>query len=151
MTSNEIRRYAREKYIEPAMARGQREVCVRAGDVHKALALKNRVPIVCQALESKLFLKENNLVLESKEGPPSGLSTSVIFTYRIGREQQQTDMDRSSAHVRYKNPALLELLKLKGIGKELFATLGGGENFLRSERQALNESLLKRERERSVL
>jgi hypothetical protein len=135
MTSDEIRKYAREMYVEPAMAKGQREVRVRAGDVHKALAMKNRVPIVCQALESKRFLKENNLVLESKEGPPSGLSTSVIFTYRIGKEQQsQTDRNLPSARGRYKNPALLELLKLKGIGKELFASLGGGENFLRSER-----------------
>jgi hypothetical protein len=151
MTSDEIRKYAREKYVEPAMAKGQREVRVRAGDVHKALAMKNRVPIVCQALESKRFLKENNLVLESKEGPPSGLSTSVVFTYRIASEQPaRSEARRLAAQGQYKNPALLELLKLRGIGKELFASLGGGEEFLRSEREALNESLLKREREHGV-
>jgi hypothetical protein len=151
MTSDEIRKYAREKYVEPAIAKGEREVRVRAGDVHKAMALKNRVPVVCQALESKLFLKENNLVLESKEGPPSGLSTSVVFTYRIEKEEpSRAAVSQPSALGKYKNPALLELLKLRGIGKELFASLGGGEEFLRTEREALNESLLKREREHGV-
>jgi hypothetical protein len=151
VTSELIRKYAREKYVEPAIAKGEREVRVRAGDVHKALALKNRVPVVCQALESKLFLKENNLVLESKEGPPSGLSTSVVFTYRIEKEEpSRAAVNQPSAQGKYKNPALLELLKLRGIGKELFAALGGGEEFLRSEREALNESLLKREREHGV-
>jgi hypothetical protein len=150
MTSDQIRKYARETYVEPAVSRGQREIRVRAGDVHKALALKNRVPIVCQALESKLFLKENNLVLESKEGPPSGLSTSVVFTYRIERSTE-LQPDQATRLVQYKNPAPLELLKLRGIGKELFASLGGGEEFLRQERQALNESMAKRERERDAL
>jgi hypothetical protein len=150
--AQDIRDYARKRYIEPALQRGDRKIQIRAGDVHKAMRFENRPAMVCQALASKIFLNENNLALESKEGPPSGLSTSMVYTYRIGKEQQLlTNASQPSAQGRYKNPALLELLKLKGIGKELFASLGGGENFLRSEREALNESLLKRERERGVL
>jgi len=147
MTSDQIRKYAREKYVEPAIARGEREIRVRAGDVHKALTLKNRVPAVCQALESKLFLKENNLILEAKEGPPSGLSTSVVFTYRIAKAslpQQEVPPPGSGSN-------LLKLLELKGIGKELFASLGGGENFIRSERKAFADAIEKQDRERGLL
>src|SRR5271167_492100 len=89
MTSSQIiREYARKKYIEPAVERREQRIRIRAGDVHKALALKNRVPAVCQALESKAFLQENDLILEAKEGPPSGQSTTVVFTYRIAKNEQ---------------------------------------------------------------
>ena len=46
---------------------------------------------------------------------------------------------------------LLRLLELKGIGKEMFAALGGGENFIRSERRAFAEGLERQDRERGLL
>jgi hypothetical protein len=154
MISYRVRTYAREKYIEPAIAKGERRIRVRAGDVHKGLTLKNRVPAVCQALESKRFLKENNLVIESKEGPPSGLSTSVVFTYKIVKEgatenSATTPERKHSDAPRARN--LLRLLELKGIGKQVFASLGGGENFIRSERKAFADAIAKQDRERGLL
>ncbi len=153
MTSDRIRKYAREKYIEPAIAKGEREIRVRVGDVHKGLTLKNRVPAVCQALESKIFLKENNLALKSKEGPPSGLSTSVIFTYRPIEEGAALSRGNHPQAPSAENPSerFLGLLQLKGIGKEMFAALGGGENFIRNERKAFAEAIEKQDRERSIL
>ncbi len=153
MTSDQIRKYTREKYIEPAVANGKREIQVRAGDVHKALALRNRVPVVCQALESKTFLRENNLVLESKEGPPSGLSTSVVFTYRVADSKPSAQNPAAAETPSSENPSarFLGLLQLKGVGKELFASLGGGENFIRSERKAFAEDIEKKDRERGLL
>ncbi len=152
MTSDLIRKYAREKYIEPAISLGARKIQVRVGDVHKALALKNRVPVVCQALESKTFLRENNLVLESKQGPPSGLSTSVIFTYRIA-DSVPTQPPPAAVDVAAENPSVryLGLLQLKGVGKELFASLGGSENFIRAERKAFADAIEKQDRERGLL
>src|SRR5271165_2580207 len=149
--AEKIRQYARDNYVRPAVRRGEQRVHIKAGDVHNALKLQGQHPNVCQALGSKIFLRDNNLVLEGKKGPPSGQSSSVVFTYRLPVFAPSLPSEQQPpAQGKYKNPALLELLKLEGIGKELFASLGGGEEFLRSEREALNESLLKREREFGV-
>src|ERR1700722_16593342 len=88
------REYASQEYVEPARRRGDSTVQITAGDIHKALGFRNRVPTVCQALQSKKFLEENQLVLEKIEGPPSGQSTTVAFTYRLkdgGQCREQTD------------------------------------------------------------
>ena len=92
------------------------------GTVHKVLALNNRVPLVCAALKSKKFLEENALSLISKTGPPSGQSTTVTFTYEI--------LDSRGEDSGPSDP----LLKLRGVAKDLFRELGGGEAFIREER-----------------
>lgn len=147
-----IRNYAKNEYIDPARRRGETEVRIRAGDVHKAMKFANRPALVCQALRSNIFRRENNLVLIKDEGPPSGLSTSVVFTYRVaesGVPTQPTSADPAASE----NPStrFLGLLQLKGIGKELFASLGGGENFIRSERKAFADAIEKQDRERGLL
>ncbi|MCX6628634.1 MAG: hypothetical protein NTW28_13505 [Candidatus Solibacter sp.] len=93
--------------------------------MQKAVRLSNRVALVCQALKSHKFLNENHLVLEKWDGPPSGMSTTVIFTYRLLEEAGQT----SSESVEW------PFLRLRGIGKEVFRSLGGGEAFIRKERE----------------
>jgi hypothetical protein len=122
--SDRIRDYVRREYIEPA--RRRREVAVRivAGDVHRALHLTNRVPVVCSALSSKGFLKENRLEM-NREGPPSGLSTTVVFTYRFANE----DSGKSP------KPSRSPFYSFRGIAKDVFQALGGGEAFIRSERE----------------
>jgi hypothetical protein len=121
--SDLVRQYARDTYLRPARRRGEKRVSIHVGTVHKVLALNNRVPLVCAALKSKKFLAENALSLISKTGPPSGQSTTVIFTYEIldssGKDPGPTD----------------RLLKLRGIAKDLFRALGGGEAFIREERK----------------
>jgi hypothetical protein len=133
--SDEVMQYVRRSYIEPAAKGGQKVIQVRAGDVHKALRWTNRVPSVCQALTSKRFLDQNELVLVDKQGPPSGLSTTAVFTYRLnsrGERQPGSAAEESPA----KRPS--SLLALRGAGKELFARLGGGEAFLQEERRRWN-------------
>ena len=92
------------------------------GTVHKALALNNRVPAVFQALRSKKFLERNGLRLISQTGPQSGQSTTVTYTYEFCGE-------RSSAPERH-DP----WRQLRGALKDIFAELGGGETYLRAER-----------------
>ena len=58
----------------------------------------------------------------TKPGPSSGQSTTVTFTYEV--IEHKTRLSAAG------NP----LIGLRGIAKELFAELGGGENFIRSER-----------------
>src|ERR1700726_4390779 len=69
--TDQIRDHARRQYIEGARRRGEAVVRIVAGDVHKALGLANRVPVVCNALSSKSFLQDNKIALESRVGPPS--------------------------------------------------------------------------------
>jgi hypothetical protein len=122
--AEQVREYARVTYIEPARKRHESTVRIMAGDVHKALRLEGRVPSVCQALGGSKFLTENHLILEKREGPPSGQSTTVVFTYRLADEQAAPDRWEESP-----------LLRLEGIGKEVFQSLGGGEAFIRRERE----------------
>jgi hypothetical protein len=124
--ADEVREYARREYIEPARKRGESTVRIVAGDVQRAVKLSNRAALVCQALKSHKFLKENHLVLEKWEGPPSGVSTTVKAVYRLEGEPEQAA----------KSPDPTGFLKFRGIAKDLFESLGGGEAFIRSEREA---------------
>jgi hypothetical protein len=122
--ADRVRDYARREYIEPARKRRQSMVRVVAGEVQKGVHLSNRVSLVCQALKSHKFLAENHLLLEKWEGPPSGMSTTVAFTYRV----LDTALQPST------QPEEWPFKKLRGVAKEVFRNLGGGEAFLREER-----------------
>lgn len=99
-------------------------MAINVGEVHRALALNNRVPLVCAALGSKKFLAEHGLRIVWKTGPPSGQSTTVTYTYEIvDNKKDDIRLDRQEAWNR-----------LRGSMKDIFAELGGGENYLRKER-----------------
>jgi hypothetical protein len=132
--SDLVRQHAAEEYIVAARRRGDKTVSVHVGTIHRALALNNRVPLVCAALVSRKFLTENHLRLISKTGPPSGQSTTVTFTYEFEDSEQPTT-------------GLDAFLALRGIGKEIFASLGGGEAFLRRERAEFSRAIKTREAE----
>jgi len=121
--ADRVREHARRKYIEPARRRREATIRIVAGEVQKAVRLSNRVSLVCQALKSHKFLDENHLVLEKWDGPPSGMSTTVTFTYRLLN------------HAGKKPGTPDPFLSLRGIGKEVFQSLGGGEAFIRKERE----------------
>lgn len=118
-----VRRHAVSHYLSPARRRRDKTFSVNVGDVHRALELSNRVPQVCNALESNKFLNENHLRLVSKTGPPSGLSTTVTYTYEL--------LDADSQNL----SSTEAWLSLRGIAKDIFASLGGGEAYIRGERE----------------
>ncbi len=121
--SDLVRQHAAEAYVASARRRGDRTLAINVGTVHKALALSNRVPLVCAALGSKKFLTENHLRLISKTGPPSGQSTTVTFTYEF-LEAQPSPGNQDA------------WTKLRGALKDVFSEHGGGEAYLRAERSA---------------
>ena len=125
--SDLIRDHVCETYLKTAIREGKRTFTVGVGAVHKALGLANRVPQVCSALESKKLLEENQLRIVSKTGPPSGQSTTVTFTYEI--------LSRAARPATPANP----LVMLRGLAKDLFRQLGGGEAFIRKERGSFTE------------
>jgi hypothetical protein len=69
-------------------------------------------------------LTANHLRVVSKTGPPSGQSTTVTYTYELlEQEKENKQLGRQDAWNR-----------LRGALKDVFAELGGGENYLRNER-----------------
>jgi len=120
-----VRDYVRRKYIEPARSRHESTIRIAAGEVQKAMRLGNRVSLVCQVLTSHKFLEQNHLVLEKWSGPPSGKSTTVLFTYRLLRTTDQASSQQSES----------PFLRLRGMAKDIFLSLGGGEAFIRKERE----------------
>jgi hypothetical protein len=125
--SDLIRNHVCETYLKTALREGTRTFSVSVGAVHKALGLANRVPQVCAALESKKLLEEKQLRIVSKTGPPSGQSTTVTFTYEI--------LSPAAQPATPENP----LVTLRGVAKDLFRQLGGGEAFIRHERSSFTE------------
>ena len=124
-----IRTYALSEYIEPARSKGERRVRIIAGDVHRGMRLKNRVPNVCSALSSRMFLEKNGLIIEEVSGPPSGMGTRVAYTYLLAEDKGPADR-AEAAH---------EFGKLRGMLKEALHSLGGGEAFLRRERTRFHD------------
>ena len=120
--SDTVRRHAYEKYVAQARRRNEKTVSINVGEVHRALRLNNRVPLVCAALSSKKFLTEHSLRIVSKTGPPSGQSTTVTFSYELLKPKTQ----QQSAEEAWQS--------LRGIAKDIFASYGGGEAYLRQER-----------------
>lgn len=128
--SDLVREHVEQRAVKPARNAGKMEFSVVAGEVHKALGFSNQVPLVCQALRSRKLLQANNIVIKSESGPPSGQSTTMVFTYRFADTpgtpaQKQTEPS--------------PLRALAGKGKALWGTWGGGESFLRQERLALED------------
>jgi hypothetical protein len=106
-SANDIRKFVRDNYILPAKKRGDDSVSIRAGDVHREMHLSSRMPAVCQALWSEKFLEENDLKDKSRQGPPSGQSSTVVYTYRW----RSTEPPGSST-------SLFE--RMRGLAKDLF-------------------------------
>lgn len=124
--AEQIREYAWMRYIEPARNRSESTVRVKSGDIVKGLRLKNKTPNVCAALRSKIFQDIYGVQLLGEKGPPSGMSTTVVFTYRVLKPMQARESIATSRSA---------FDRLRGIGKKTFETLGGGEAFIRNERE----------------
>jgi hypothetical protein len=123
INADKIRSHGREKYVVPARSRKQRRFSIRAGDVVKELGLHGRVNSACSALKSRTFLEQNRLRLVERTGPSSGQSTTVIYTYEF---LDPEDPPPSSVD---------PWTELRGALKRVFAELGGGEAYLRGERE----------------
>jgi|SRR5215470_3833736 len=122
--ADRIRGYGKQAYVAPARQRNEKRFSIRTGDVVRELRLAGRAPAVCSALKSREFLRENSLQLVQTSGPRSGQSTTVIYTYEFTSPES------------YKNPHEDAWAQLRGSLRDVFADLGGGENYIRAERKA---------------
>lgn len=135
VSSENVREYVEKRYIDDSRKKGVKRFTVNAGEVHRGLGLQNRVPLVCAALQSQKFLDRHGLRLVEKTGPASGISTRLNLTFEFSEPLHTAGL-------------LEALLPLRGIARDVFASLGGGEKFLREERKAFSRSVERRERQR---
>lgn len=77
ITTSDIRSYIEEQKAL-ARAEGQPELTLKANDIHKALQLKNRVPMVCNAMRQ--CMNEGDTVLYDT---PSGHSSTLEIRYQL--------------------------------------------------------------------
>lgn len=118
-------------YVRFARLRGDRTVQVRVGDVLKELGWTNRTPSVFSTLSSQSFQKEAGIELVRKIGGPAsgGPSTTWVFEYKILDHEEPAETKTTVV------PNGSGLLELKGILSDAFLQLGGGEAYLKAERE----------------
>jgi hypothetical protein len=103
------------------------------GDINRSLVSNrlipaNRIPLICRALKSRQLLEENHAVLESVVGPASGLSSTVVYTYRL-EAPKELPTDAAPEPM-----ALDRFAALHGILRSAYEKLGGAEAFHARER-----------------
>jgi hypothetical protein len=128
--SETVLQFVRANYVHPARTSGLTTVEVKAGDIHSALRWSRRVPLVCSALSSQKFQNAVGVrLIETKDAPPSGLSTRTIYRYEI--------LDREApSGLRIDPPAPKRgLLAAYGVAAHLYRQVGGGDAFLKAERE----------------
>jgi hypothetical protein len=129
--TEQTKRHVISTYVLPARQKGVRTIQVRVGNVQKELGWTNRTPSVFSTLSSMEFQHEAGLeLIEKRGGPPSGgPSTTWQFVFRVLGEAEE------SASVVKVVPDGAGLRALYGLCADTFKALGGGEEFLRRERE----------------
>ncbi len=79
--SDEIREHVIRRHIDPARAAKEKELTLRAGDIHKELGYRQRMPAVCSVLGSNRLEMEAQVKRLRMEGPHNG--SNACFTYAI--------------------------------------------------------------------
>ena len=125
------KKYVISNYVNPARLRGEKIIQVRVGNLQKELGWTNRTPSVFSTLLSKDFQQEAGVeLIEKRGGPPSGgPSTTWQFVFRVVDE---ADPAPPASRV---VPNGEGLMALYGLCAGTFKALGGGEEYLRRERE----------------
>lgn len=87
--ADQIREFAHTRYVALARKRGDAEITVRAGDIHRDMKLVSAMPAVCSALGSKKFSELTGVSLVERRGPPQGANVYFRFSLRGGPRGRQ--------------------------------------------------------------
>jgi hypothetical protein len=141
--SDQVRAVAGAKFVRPALAAGKTRFSVAVKDVLKDLVAAGfppaNTPQVCTALRTKEFLLQQGIEIESIDGPPSKMSTTVVYHYRVrnsgaepaasGRSEEPEPTGLSPEEAGERARKLGE--SIRGLLKEEMAEFGGAEGFIR--------------------
>ena len=137
--SERIRERAWNRYIEPQIQRGARQIAVAIKPLMKEMESEgfktNRPRQFCTALQKREFLREKNLVLDRVDGPPSGTSTTVVLHFNYGGDHGSGSSEMPGDAER----AQRAMDKLYGSMKDEIAAHGGAEAFIRWVRSEEDE------------
>jgi len=131
ITADQIREHVRVHYVEPARLSHQERFSIRCGTVEKELGMSNRINHICAALKTPKFFEPNGLLLIDTSGPPSGMSTTVVYTYEFRDFASNTTMSKASDSA----SIYAKLRQMEGILKDVYKELGGSERAIREERE----------------
>lgn len=140
--SDQVRDLASRKYVRPAIAAGKGEFSVAVREVMQDLVKigfpASNWPQVCSALRKKAFLRQEGIEIESIDGPPSKMSTTVVYHYRVADAEMPSisgiPKPASPSNLSGETPeawARRVTGKLSGLLKEEMAPFGGADGFLR--------------------
>jgi hypothetical protein len=79
--ADSIRAFVNTTYISPARKAGKKQVTVRAGDVHSAMKLKDKMPAVASALGATTFETTYQVRCTARTGPHNG--ANLTFTFEL--------------------------------------------------------------------
>jgi len=127
MSVPKIIAYVHDRYIEPARRRGEKQVVIRAGDIHDEMRLRNRQPLVCATLKGKKLLKQCNVRLVDERPGPNVYqehTRNIWYTYELllggsaelgekGAWTVKGEKDMSGPHKEMSHEAFLELSTTK--------------------------------------
>ncbi len=83
--ADRIRQFVIDNYVDPARSAGRTECTVRAGDVHRSMNLRDRMPAVCSAIGGVKFLHMATVSLRDRTGPTNG--ANVYFCFNLQPER----------------------------------------------------------------
>jgi len=140
--SDQVRSVALDKYVRPAIRAGKTHFSVAVRDLMNDLRTQGfpvkNWPQVCTSIQAEKFLRSNGLEIESVDGPPSGMSTTVVVHYRVNAAGttpiSEPGSGPSQAEIKGETPeewAHRVTGKIFGLLKDELAEYGGGEAFLR--------------------
>jgi hypothetical protein len=141
--SDRIRLLVSERYVQPAMKLGSERLSIRVKDILKDVAgdasARGRTPAICEVLQGRKLLRENDLEIEGVDGPPSKQSTTVVVHYRIlhpgrwaGAASADKDVQATATSVETAKERARRLTnKMAGLLKDEMAAYGGGDAFMK--------------------
>jgi hypothetical protein len=147
-SSDLVRQVVAEKYVRPAIQVGKTRFSVAVREIMKDLQGSGfpvgNYPQICTAMRTGKFLKEQGLEIEKIDGPPKGLSPTVVVHYKLagapgtihssgpnGANRNSSTAEAVVAPAETPQERAFRLTQgLCGLLKEELAEYGGGEAFI---------------------
>jgi hypothetical protein len=130
----EIRRIAKMKHVNPALASGRSEFSIAVRDLieeakAEGISTVQRTPPFCTSIQTRRFLDDNGIEIVRVDGPAKKRSTTVVVHYRT--KEMETPHKIRPVLETPEERAFRLTEKLRGLMKEEIAARGGGEAYLR--------------------
>jgi hypothetical protein len=79
--ADDIRKYAKTKYVTPARQRGDASVSFSASDIHEGMSENESIKTVCSAIDAAKFSDFARVKLVKRSGPKQGAAAKWVFRF----------------------------------------------------------------------